>query len=133
MTVQEAARLVLNAGALQEKVGEAELYLLDMGEPIRIEELAEAMIRMKGLVPGEDIKIIHTGLRPGESLHESLIYPHEKVSVTAVDGVQKVAGSNGVTKDFDKIVENMLAAAKVGNTDEALQLLSRLVPEYQPD
>lgn len=132
MTVQEAAKLVLHAGALQEVPGEAGLYLLDMGEPIRIEELAEAMIRMKGLVPGEDIKIIHTGLRPGESMHESLTYPHEKISVTAVEGVQKVAGSNGVAENFDELVDQMIAAAKVGNTDDALDLLSQLVPEYQP-
>ena len=132
MTVSEAAKLVLHAGALQEIPGEASLFLLDMGEPIRIEELAEAMIRMKGLVPGEDIKIIHTGLRPGESLHESLTYSHEKVTVTAVEGVQRVAGSNGVSRDFDKIVDEMIAAAKIGDTDIALHLLSKLVPEYEP-
>ena len=132
MTVSEAAKLVLHAGALQEVAGEAALFLLDMGEPIRIEELAEAMIRMKGLVPGEDIKIIHTGLRPGETLHESLTYSHEKISVTAVDGVQRVAGSNGVCSDFDQVVEQMIAAAKVGDTEIALQLLSKLVPEYSP-
>ena len=132
MTVSEAAKLVLHAGALQEASGEAALFLLDMGEPILIQDLAEAMIRMKGLVPGEDIKIIHTGLRPGETLHESLTYPHEKVSVTAVEGVQRVAGTNGVSPDFDQIVDDMIAAAKVGDTEIALQLLSNLVPEYKP-
>ena len=132
MTVSEAAKLVLHAGALQELPGEAALFLLDMGEPIRIEELAEAMIRMKGLVPGEDIKIIHTGLRPGESLHESLTYPHEKITVTAVEGVQRVAGTNGVSPDFDQIVDDMIAAAKVGDTENALRLLAELVPEYKP-
>ena len=133
MTVQEASKLVLHAGALQEKTGEASLFLLDMGEPIKIEELAEAMIRMKGFVPGEDIKIIHTGLRPGESLHESLTYSHEKITVTAVDGVQKVIGSNGVAPNFDLLIDEMIKAAKIGDTGEALRLLSRLVPEYQPD
>jgi len=84
------------------------------------------------LVPGEDIKIVHTGLRPGESLHESLTYPHEKITVTAVDGVQRVAGSNGVSIDFDKIVDDMIAAAQIGDTRNALNLLSKLVPEYKP-
>ncbi len=132
MTVSEAAKLVLHAGALQEIAGEAGLFLLDMGEPIRIEELAEAMIRMKGLVPGEDIKIIHTGLRPGESLHESLTYPHEKITVTAVEGVQRVAGSNGVAPEFDELIVEMIAAAKIGDTEDALRLLSQIVPEYKP-
>lgn len=133
MTVEEAAKLVLHAGALQDTAGKAELFLLDMGDPIKINDLAESMIRMKGLVPGDDITITYTGLRPGESLHESLTYSHETVSVTAVDGIQKVAGQNGISPEFDLYVEEMLNFAKTGDTPEALRRLSKLVPEYKAD
>jgi len=133
MTVEEAATLVLQAGALQETAGEAALFLLDMGDPIRIEELAEAMIRMKGQVPGKDIEIKHTGMRPGESLHESLTYAHERIEETRIDGVQRVTGANGIHAAFDAKIDALLAAAEARDTKLALQVLSELVPEYGGD
>lgn len=69
MTIPEAARLVIQAGAIG-KAGE--VLVLDMGEPVRIVDLAEDMIRLSGLKPGEDIEIVFTGVRPGEKLHEEL-------------------------------------------------------------
>ncbi|MCF6329776.1 MAG: polysaccharide biosynthesis protein, partial [Henriciella sp.] len=90
MTVEEAASLVLQGAANNGVPGEASLYVLDMGEPIRIRALAEAMIRMKGMVPDHDIEVRTTGLRPGEKLHEELTYADERVLETGVEGLGKV-------------------------------------------
>ncbi len=130
MTVEEAAALTLQAAALQEVGDPPSLYVLDMGEPIRIEALAEEMIRLRGLVPGVDIEIAHTGLRPGEKLHESLAYDFEDIAPTRVDGVLRVRGVNGVTEDFDLTLASLLRAANRREHGEALRLLGRLVPQY---
>ncbi len=69
MTIPEAVQLVLQAGAIAQ---ESEILVLDMGEPVRIVDLAHRLIRMAGLVPGRDIEVTFTGRRPGEKLHEIL-------------------------------------------------------------
>ncbi|MEM7766566.1 MAG: nucleoside-diphosphate sugar epimerase/dehydratase [Pseudomonadota bacterium] len=130
MTVDEAASLTLQAVALQNPGGAAKLFVLDMGEPIRIRALAESMIRMQGKVPGVDIEIEYTGLRPGEKLHERLVYNHEKISGTEIDGILEVAGVNGVDDSFDLTLASLIRAAGKRDRNEALALLSRLVPEY---
>jgi O-antigen biosynthesis protein WbqV len=130
MTVEEASSLVLQASALQALEGAADLFVLDMGEPIRILQLAETMIRLKGLVPGEDIQIVTTGLRDGEKMHEALTYEHELVSPTSVEGVSRVESSNGHGELFDKQLAALLEAASRRDRSEALILLGLLVPEY---
>ena len=82
MTIPEAAGLVMQAGAMA-KCGE--LFVLDMGKPVKILDLAENMIRLSGLSPYEDIDIIETGLRPGEKLYEELLIKTEKLTKTAND------------------------------------------------
>lgn len=130
MTVEEASSLVLQASALQAMEGAADLFVLDMGEPIRILQLAETMIRLKGLVPGEDIQIVTTGLRDGEKMHEALTYEHEQVSPTRVEGVNRVASPNGHGELFDKQLVALLEAASRRERSETLRLLGVLVPEY---
>ncbi|MEM9738614.1 MAG: polysaccharide biosynthesis protein [Pseudomonadota bacterium] len=130
MTVEEAASLVLQAATLADPSQESSLYVLDMGEPIRIEALAEAMIRMRGMVPGHDIKIEYTGLRPGEKLTEVLAYDFEDISDTAVDGVLSVNGGVTVDDRFDLMLKQLLRAAERRERIEALTLLGRLVPQY---
>jgi len=126
MTVDEAASLTLQAAALQDPGGAAKLFVLDMGEPIRI----RAMIRMQGKVPGVDVEIEYTGLRQGEKLHERLVYDHEKISATEIDGILEVAGVNGVDDSFDLTLASLIRAAGKRDRVEALTLLGRLVPEY---
>lgn len=132
MTVEEAASLVLQGAADNGAPGEASLYILDMGEPIRIRALAEAMIRMKGMVPDQDIVIETTGLRPGEKLHEALTYPDERLRETGIDGLQKVMpeSRSHEPKGFRSKLEELLDAAAKRDRKLALQLLAELVPGY---
>ena len=80
MTIPEAVQLVIRAGSLSS--GRGELFVLDMGEPVRIMDLAEQMIRLSGLEPGRDIAVEVVGRRPGEKLHEELFNPHERPQPT---------------------------------------------------
>ncbi|MCL4132431.1 UNVERIFIED_CONTAM: hypothetical protein GTU68_015855 [Idotea baltica] len=131
MTVEEASSLVLQAAALHGSDGSAGLYVLDMGEPILIRQLAETMIRMKGKVPDHDIMIETTGLRPGEKMHEVLTYASEGVTPTSVSGVLRVSGKHARGKLFDKQLLALIEAAHQRKRTETLRLLMQLVPEYR--
>jgi len=131
MTGEEAAALVLQASALQDDGEPAGLYVLDMGEPVRIEMLAEALIRMRGLIPGTDIEIVHTGLRPGEKLVETLTYGFEDISRTLADGVLRVHASPDVDDGFDFLILALLRAAEARDRTQVLNLLKRIVPEFE--
>jgi O-antigen biosynthesis protein WbqV len=130
MTVEEATGLVLQAAALQGDTGEPELFVLDMGEPVAIRQLAETMIRLKGKVPGVDIEIQVMGMRPGEKKHELLTYPHEALEPTPVEGINKAACQGPSGELLDKKVAALIEAARRHETGEALRLLGVLVPEY---
>ncbi|KCZ91693.1 polysaccharide biosynthesis protein [Hyphomonas johnsonii] len=130
MTVEEASSLVLQAAALGGGQGTSDLFVLDMGEPIPILQLAETMIRLKGCVPGVDIEIVTMGLRDGEKMHEVLTYDHEQISPTRVDGINRVASVNGHGELFDKQLLALIEAASRRDRSEALRLLGILVPEY---
>jgi len=131
MSVEEASSLVLQASALSStsEHSEAFLYVLDMGEPVAIVELAERMIRLKGYRPGKDIDIVFTGLRPGEKLSETVFYPKEDVSKTSVDGV---LAAKSTYKDLDKLMptlDAMIEAARNRERTLSLDLLANLAPE----
>ncbi|MEM1086276.1 MAG: nucleoside-diphosphate sugar epimerase/dehydratase [Pseudomonadota bacterium] len=133
MTVEEAAGLVLQASAQPKIKGTAALYVLDMGQPIRIKNLAEAMIRMKGMVPELDVKIETMGLRPGEKLHEALTYAFERIDPTGVDGLYSVvpeARMNEPDGFWDQL-DALLSSAKARDRDTALATLAKLVPAYR--
>jgi len=128
MTIPEAAQLVLQAGGLG---GKGTVYVLDMGEPIRIVDLARDLISLAGLEPERDIPIIFTGLRPGEKLFEELL--------TAEDGVVDsphpkifVARINGVPEDFEDLLEDLLQAARSRDEARIREAFRRLVPTYKP-
>ena len=130
MTVEEASSLVLQAGALQHECGNSDIYVLDMGEPMPILQLAETLIRLKGLIPGVDIEIVQTGLRAGEKMHEALTYEHETVTRTDVDGVLRVASRTLSSELFDKQLSALIEAASRRERSEALRMLGMIVPEY---
>ena len=133
MTVEEASSLVLQAAALQTECGHSDLFVLDMGEPIQILQLAETLIRLKGLVPGSDIEIVTTGLRDGEKMHEALTYEHEAVEQTDVGGVMRVAQQHLPSELFDKRLAELIEAATARDREQTLRLLGILVPEYGAD
>lgn len=120
MTIPEAVQLVLQAGALAEP---GAVYFLDMGEPVRIMQLAEDLIQLSGLTPHKDIKIVFTGMRPGEKLYEELVMAGEETRPTSHPKVF-------ITTDMDPPVdvEALFAAAKVGNREDVLAALKEIVP-----
>ena len=131
MTVQEAASLVLQAGALPPE-GEGRVYVLDMGEPVRIDSLARQLIQLHGLRPGEDIAIVYAGLRPGEKLSEEIFYDAETVRTTAADGV---LAAFDPAPEWDTLEPSVLALLKAATErDEAAvkRPLESLEPAFKP-
>lgn len=96
MAVEEAASLVIQAASF---AAQGQIFILDMGEPIKTADLAEKMIRLKGLEPGRDIQIVYTGLRPGEKLHEELVGSTEKLVGTHHKKISVVQGRPTVARD----------------------------------
>jgi FlaA1/EpsC-like NDP-sugar epimerase len=126
MTIPEAVGLVLKSA--YGRFGD--LCVLNMGEPIRIMDLARQMIAMAGLVPGEDIQIVVTGLRPGEKLNEELVTPEERVTLRADGKIQVVEGPPPPARLWDVIAELQQAVAAEDDA-KAVALLKTLVPGYQ--
>ena len=126
MTIPEAARLVIQAGLLGEG---GEVFVLDMGEPVRIAELARDMIRLSNLQEGRDIEIRYSGLRPGEKLYEELFTEHEELLETAHPKI-RAARIKALGVDRADGVIAQLEAAIHRPGDEVRVLLHQLVPEY---
>lgn len=134
MTVQEAAALVLQAAALpapDAAPGSSQIYVLDMGEPVKIEDLARQMIRMHGLRPDEDIEIVHTGLRPGEKLYEEIFYDAETVRPTAADGVMAAFDTLPDWSGLGARIAELQAAALARDEAETVRLLGELEPAFR--
>jgi FlaA1/EpsC-like NDP-sugar epimerase len=106
MSVEEAAALVIQAASFADQ---GQVFILEMGEPVRTADLAEKMIRLKGLEPGRDIKIVYTGLRAGEKLHEELVASTEKLLPTHHPKIHLVQGRPAVARD--EILEKVRALA----------------------
>jgi FlaA1/EpsC-like NDP-sugar epimerase len=135
MTVREAVELVLQASALSPAAETTEargkIFVLDMGEPVKIVDLAHQMIRLAGLRPDRDTKIEFIGLRPGEKLREELFHPAEPVMPTANPAIRLAAPRTAdyamLVRSIDELEEN----ARLRREVRVLQLLERLVPEYR--
>ncbi len=129
MLISEAVELVLQAGAIGES---GNIYVLDMGEPISILELARYMIELSGLKENEDIKIVFTGLRPGEKLHESLYFEGEE-SATRVPNLLVLEPKIVPDRWYLRKIESLLAKLYDLNDKELSLELKKLAPEYQPN
>ena len=126
MTIPEAVSLVLQAG-IYAKGGE--IFILDMGDPVRIDDLARSMIRLSGFEPDVDIPIVYTGLRPGEKLFEELLLSDEEVRKTKNDLIYI-----GKDQPFDdKVLQDQLRELchAVDNREDIRELLAKIVPEYR--
>jgi FlaA1/EpsC-like NDP-sugar epimerase len=134
MTIPEAVQLVLQSAALGHG---GEVFVLDMGEPVYIKDLASDLIRLSGLEPGRDIDVVFTGLRPGEKLYEELFSDHEAHTRTKHQKVfvsQNGGGHERVQAScLDAALDDLIAAAQRGEADEVRRLLRTLVPEYQAE
>ncbi len=127
MTIREAVALVLQAG-----YGDyGELCVLDMGEQIKIVDLARHMITMAGHVPDVDIPIEFTGLRPGEKLYEELLTEEEESTVKLVEKIF-VATCPPPPADLDERIEELAEAAAAEDGARVMAVLRKIVPSYQP-
>ena len=135
MTVREAVELVLQAAALAPQPETSEfrgkICVLDMGEPVRIVDLAEQMIRLAGLRPGRDIEIEFVGLRPGEKLHEELFHADEPLMRTKSPAIRLAAPRTADYGVLARSIDEIEEAARQRREERMLQLLERLVPEYR--
>lgn len=132
MTIEEAAQLVLAAGSLAKAGGQASLFMLDMGAPVRILELAETMIRLSGMVPHRDIEIVFTGQRDGDRLHEALTTDSEASGPTEIDGIRAVDRAALAISD-PLTYRRLLEAAQARDHSSACHSLAQLVPGYSAD
>ncbi len=133
MTIPEAVRLVLHASshALAHLSERGKIMVLDMGEPVRIADLAERMIQLAGFRPHKDIEIVYSGLRPGEKLFEELFDPSEVQDGRTEEGYV-VASPRVIDKPLlMRTLSGIEAAAASENAMRAVELLSHIVPEYR--
>jgi len=127
MTIPEAVSLILQAGAMGSG---GEIFVLDMGEPVKIDDMARQMVTLSGSQPDEDIKIEYIGLRPGEKLYEELFYDQESLESTANSKIM-LAGSRAY--DWQSVLnklDTMEQECLLDRVDEAVAVLQALVPEY---
>jgi FlaA1/EpsC-like NDP-sugar epimerase len=131
MTITEACQLILQASAVGE---DGRIYVLDMGEPVKMAYLAEQLIKLHGKTPGVDIEITYTGLRPGEKLEEELFYADEQLTDTDFEKLLLAASRNinqdAVLEDISKLVDQICEAELFVDSKDLRVVLNRLVPEY---
>ncbi len=139
MTVSEAVGLVLQASAVGSATADGQteallrdggIFVLDMGEPVKIVDLARQMIRLAGLRPDQDVPIRYTGLRPGEKLFEELFHGREPPVPTGHPGLLMATPRTDDAHDLGQALDAIDSACRAGRPDEALALLKRLVPEF---
>ncbi len=130
MLVSEAAGLILQAGAMGEG---GEVFVLEMGKPLKIVDLAENLIRLSGKELGVDAEIVFIGLRPGEKLHEELIVEGEDVTRTSHPKVLKLIGNERMPPFWAKQLEELILCAIAGGHSGVVERLDALVKGYRPD
>jgi FlaA1/EpsC-like NDP-sugar epimerase len=127
MTIPESCQLILQAGVIGRG---GEIFVLDMGEPVKISYLAEQLIRLSGKIPGEDIEIVYTGLRPGEKLYEELFHDAEKLAETSHPKIL-LAHCRQMDKELlEKTFDAMQRACNQGDESVLRGMLIELVPEH---
>ncbi len=134
MTCREAVQLVLQASTdgAKSRAGFGEIFVLDMGQPVRISDLARQMIRLAGLRPDVDVKIEYTGLRPGEKLDETLFHEGETMKPSRHDGIMIAEPRHVALKTMQDILARMEKATLAGDVEKSIEVLMDAVPEYKP-
>jgi FlaA1/EpsC-like NDP-sugar epimerase len=127
MTIPEAVQLVLEAGTMGSG---GEVFIFDMGEPVKITDLAKKMIKLAGLQPGKDIKIVYTGLRPGEKLYEELLNQGEHTLPTHHE---KIKISKVIAHPYQRVINNMNELLKLNKEsceESIVNKMKEIVPEF---
>jgi FlaA1/EpsC-like NDP-sugar epimerase len=128
MTIPEACQLIMQTVVLGNG---GEIFVLDMGEPVKISYLAELMIRLSGRTPGEDIEIEYIGLRPGEKLYEELFHEMETLERTGHEKVYLARHRRVEWAWLNASLDQMAKACDSMNTSRLVELLDALVPEHR--
>ena len=132
MSVGEAVGLVLAAGRMGEG---GEIFILDMGEPVKIEDMARQLIELSGFEPGREIEIRYTGLRPGEKLYEELCHNDEVTEKTDHPKILRLKIKNSALRqkeEIESLIHSAIKEASNGNITQAKQKIKQMVPEYTP-
>ena len=128
MTIPEAVSLVLTAGGLAKG---GEIFVLDMGSPVKIKDLAENLIRLSGFIPHEDIKIEYTGLRPGEKIYEELLMDEEGMKKTENKKIYIGHPININSEEFLNDLEKLRNISSNGSMSDILEMLLKMVPTFK--
>jgi FlaA1/EpsC-like NDP-sugar epimerase len=129
MTIPEAAELVLQAAAMGEG---GEIFVLDMGEPVRIQDLARNLILLSGLQPDVDIRIEFSGIRPGEKLYEELSGLEEDTVPTTHSKIRIFTGAGPIPETFSRCLEDLRRATEIRDAAGVVFSLKELAPDYNP-
>jgi FlaA1/EpsC-like NDP-sugar epimerase len=130
MSIPEAVQLVLQAAALGEN---GALYVLDMGEEIRVVDMARNLIRLSGFIPDREIPIVFTGVRPGEKLSEELVASDETIEPSRLEGVRRVRSARELSPaDLGRDVAELEHFAEKGATGAVMQKLVAMVAMFRP-
>jgi FlaA1/EpsC-like NDP-sugar epimerase len=129
MTIPEAAGLVIQAGAFGKG---GDVFVLDMGEQVRIADLAREMIQLAGLTPGTDVPIEFVGMRPGEKLYEELAESQENLRPTSHPKILRVAENGGAPADLDAQLKELFTVALEMDNDRMRATLAQIIPTYRP-
>ena len=127
MTIPEAVQLVLEAGTMGHG---GEIFVFDMGEPVKIVDLATNMIKLSGLIPDKDIKIVYTGLRPGEKLYEELLNEKEKTLPTHHEKIKIAKVVSRSYKDVLVDIEGLTDLCKQGDRFKLVGKMKSMIPEF---
>jgi FlaA1/EpsC-like NDP-sugar epimerase len=128
MTIAEACQLVLEASVMAEG---GEVFVFDMGEPVKIVDLAKNMIRLAGFIPDQDIKIHFIGQRPGEKLYEEVFAKDEKMKETHHEKIMISAENKVIQADADLIIDKLKSLEGFYEPELFRDLIKELLPEFQ--
>jgi FlaA1/EpsC-like NDP-sugar epimerase len=129
MSVPEAAQLILQAGAMGQG---GEVFILDMGKPVKIADMARDVIRLHGFEPDRDIPIEYIGLRPGEKLYEELITVGEGIMPTSHQKIKVIQGNHGDFQILGTMIDELIAVADTYDAEAIKRELRKIVPEFTP-
>ncbi|WP_221284792.1 nucleoside-diphosphate sugar epimerase/dehydratase [Mucilaginibacter sp. SP1R1] len=127
MTIPEAVQLVLEAAIMGKG---SEIFLFDMGEPVKIADLAANMIKLAGFIPNEDIKIVFTGLRPGEKLYEELLNVEEHIIPTYNKDIKISKTIPQCYSDINSVIKELLELSMLNNTDLMVRKMKAILPDF---